>query len=69
MKMCVVLSTLFHITETKSVTLRDSFLVSLPPEADTSLSEPLYNFVSDCEQPEEREEDAAILNDKLSNIK
>lgn len=39
---------LFYIRATNSVTLRDSFLVSLPPEADTSLSEPLYNFVSDC---------------------
>lgn len=69
MKICVVLSTPFHITETKSFTLRDSFLVSLPPEADTSLSEPLYNFVSDCFKPEEKEEVAAILNNELLNIK
>lgn len=60
---------LHHLTEAKSITLRDSFLVSLPPEADTSLSEPLYNFVSDCSQPGEKEKDAVISSSRMLNIK
>lgn len=47
-----VLGISLQICQTKaglsSLTLRDSFLVSFPPDAETSLSEPLYSFVSDC---------------------
>lgn len=32
------------------LTLRDSFLVSFPPDTDTSLSDPLYSLVSDWGQ-------------------
>lgn len=40
---------IFSRANSSSFTLRDSFLVSFPPDADTSLSEPLYSFVSDCQ--------------------